>query len=90
MKKSSPPPTTLCSVFHVTPKSALNTLIGRICHGHSPFFTGNFSESFTGQCQIFKDIISKIVTGIVAKVTGIFSKKAIFATGFDKNLPVNL
>ena len=32
----------------------------------------------------------KIVTGIVTKVEGVFSKKAIFAKGFDKKLPVSI
>ena len=63
---------------------------GGICHGHFRLFTGTFSKSFTGQCQIFTAIISEIVTGIVAKVMGISSKKAVFAKGFNKKLPVNL
>ena len=60
--------------FPVTLKSARDPLFfGRVRYGHFRFFTGTFSRSFTGQRQLFTAIISKIVTGIVAKVTGILN-----------------
>ena len=56
--------------FPVEPKSARETPFGDFCHVHFRVFTGTFSKNFTGHCQFFTAIISKIVTGIVAKVTG--------------------
>ena len=68
--------------FPAKPESARETPFDDFCHVHFRVFMGTFSKNFTGHCQFFTAIISKIVTGIVAKVTGIFSKKAIFATVF--------
>ena len=73
--------------FPVTPQSARDTPSGELCHGHFWFFTGTFSNVFTGKATISRPLFPQfsraswktsrafskiVVTGTLTFVTGTF------------------